>query len=462
MLNHYLSLFFFSFFFLISPLLGALKFEEILKGVVIISGIVEPQAYLGFSSKSNFPEAYRWHFQKDGASGFVIEYMDKTLVISNSHVVELFKRYSGNRLAVVTIDGNVIFCNLLGGDSFYDIAVLEVPQNSLSFVKPLPFRPSSNPLTLGEDVFAIGHPLLKDGNFQFTITKGIVSGLNRRVELPTSRFNLIQHTARLASGNSGGPLIDANGFVCGINTLGSVSVDFINYAIDINFLLSILPELLSHGTIQRAYLGLEFSSLQIADENSFKKTFKIVVSDILKNSPVANYFKPNDEIVAINNSKITDIYDLIEALETIKPNSQCSFTVLRGNKPLNFTFVAKKIDDDDFKEISNFILSNYADFSFKFHDNKPFITEKKIAKPINFASFYGRLFKVENVSDLGKILKNALLSGSVSVFSLPEGVNPFELESSTDDFLQILRNLFDLYSNVYEIEFGEPNSIYIY
>jgi serine protease Do len=177
-------------------------------------------------------------------SGFIIN--EDGLVLTNSHVV------FGSRAVSVTLDnGDTAPAQLLGADPILDIAVLRTPELPKGY--PIAKLADSDALKVGEEVVAIGNPL----GLEQTITRGIVSGINRI--LPTSPMSLtvpmIQTDTAINPGNSGGPLLNLCGEVIGINTATLMGVENIGFAISINIAKQVVPQLVKHGRVIRPWLG---------------------------------------------------------------------------------------------------------------------------------------------------------------------------------------------------------------
>lgn len=178
-------------------------------------------------------------------SGFIIS--DDGLVLTNSHVV-----FDRQAITVIMDDGRRVKATLLGADPIYDIAVLHIPVVRKETPKAL--LGDSDMVRIGEDVVAIGNPLA----LEQTLTRGVVSGLNRFV--PDSPFSLslplIQTDAPINPGNSGGPLINRCGEAIGINTLMVSDAQNIGFAIPINIAKQVTPQLVEHGRIIRPWFGI--------------------------------------------------------------------------------------------------------------------------------------------------------------------------------------------------------------
>ena len=202
---------------------------------------------------------FRWFFgeppkpQPETAlgSGFVIEYQGKKYVLTNNHVVE-----GAQEVRVISQDGKTRRAKVLGTDEMLDVAVLEVEG-----AQELPAAPigDSDALQVGDWVIAIGNPL----GFDYTVTLGIVSALNRDVPRPdgTGYFHrMIQTDAAINPGNSGGPLLDSAGRLIGVNTAifsPSGAYAGIGFAIPVDTVNRIVPQLIAYGRYLEPSLGIQ-------------------------------------------------------------------------------------------------------------------------------------------------------------------------------------------------------------
>jgi S1-C subfamily serine protease len=187
-------------------------------------------------------------------SGFFIS--DDGLLLTNAHVV-----FDRQAITVFMDDGRRVGAELLGADPIYDLAVLRVPvaRNEI----PKVILGDSDRVRIGEDVVAIGNPLA----LEQTLTRGVVSGLNRFV--PDSPFSLalplIQTDAPINPGNSGGPLFNRCGEAIGINTLTVSDAQNIGFAIPVNIAKQVVPQLVAYGRIIRPWFGMSVKPISRQD-----------------------------------------------------------------------------------------------------------------------------------------------------------------------------------------------------
>ena len=166
-------------------------------------------------------------------------------VLTNNHVVE-----GGAELEVVMTDGRTFAAQIVGTDPPTDLAVIRISDGSL----PTAELGDSEALRVGQLVIAIGNPL----GFQSTVSAGVISALGRSLRSQSGRLidNVIQTDVALNPGNSGGPLVDSRGRVIGINTAMIFMAQGISFAVPINTVRWVVSELVMHGKVRRAYLGI--------------------------------------------------------------------------------------------------------------------------------------------------------------------------------------------------------------
>ena len=273
-------------------------------------------------------------------SGFI--WSKEGYVITNSHVVE------GANSVSVGLGGNLTYpAKLIGLARSLDIAVLKIdaPPEQLH---PLP-RGDSSTLQVGQKVLAIGNPFGLD----FTLTTGIISALGREITSPNGRRirGVIQTDAAINPGNSGGPLLDSTGRVIGINTAiigpggGSAGIGF---AVPINSVSKVVPQLIRFGRIIRPTLGIGVAMDRSARELGIKG---VIVLNVQRGGPANSVgilgvrrardgrLIMGDVIVGINDAKVGGWDDLLNALEQFQPGDEVTVHTDRRGKPMKFRVV---------------------------------------------------------------------------------------------------------------------------
>lgn len=246
-------------------------------------------------------------------SGFVYKTDDKYgYILTNYHVIE-----SGKKFRVTFNDGTEIDAEYVNGDEYYDIAILKISKDKVKNVATIG---DSSTLELGDTVFTVGAPLGKD--YMGTITKGIVSGINRMVSVSLTSgsylMEVIQTDASINSGNSGGPICNIKGEVIGITSsklIGS-GVEGMGFAIPMNSVMEIISSIEGGKGIVRPYVGVQLVDLS----NTFALqyyynikigsdvTFGAVLNYVEENKPAAKAgLKVGDVIVELDGEKVEDV-----------------------------------------------------------------------------------------------------------------------------------------------------------
>jgi serine protease Do len=197
------------------------------------------------------------------------------LVLTNAHVVD-----RGARFRVQLLDGRELSARVLGSDASTDLAVLQVETR-----ERLPFLPlgRSDDLMIGETVIAIGNPF----GLAHTVTTGVVSALHRRIgDARRALFDVVQTDASINPGNSGGPLINIQGQLVGVNTaiLGDRNAG-IGFAIPIDRARRVAEELVRHGEVREAWLGVTFDDEPLRSDLIGDARVRVVVKGVAVGSP---------------------------------------------------------------------------------------------------------------------------------------------------------------------------------
>ncbi|HVX99927.1 MAG TPA: trypsin-like peptidase domain-containing protein, partial [Pseudorhodoplanes sp.] len=231
------------------------------------------------------------------------------LVLTNSHVVD-----GAHELRLVDSEGRAIEARPLGEDSDTDLALLRVTS-----ARDLPTARlgDSKSLRRGQLVVAIGNPL----GFESTVTAGVISALGRSIRARTGRLieDVIQTDAALNPGNSGGPLVSSRGEVIGINTAVIMGAQGICFAIASNTAQYVLSELILHGRVRRAYIGVSAQTVPVPRRFALKhgigNRLGAMIANIEEKSPAAaGGLQPRDIVVSLDGESVTGIDDMIRLL----------------------------------------------------------------------------------------------------------------------------------------------------
>lgn len=268
-------------------------------------------------------DVYHGERGKTGSGSGVVLSPDG-LILTNSHVVQGAKRAD-----VTVIDGRIFSGRVLGDDPDTDLALVRIDEDA---VLPAAKLGDSKRLKPGEIAIAIGNPL----GFDASVTAGVISALGRSLRSKSGRLieDVIQTDAALNPGNSGGPLVSSQGLVIGINTAIISGAQGICFAVASNTASFVLGELIAHGRVRRAYLGIGAGTVplprRIALRLGLTQKMGAVISAVEPASPADHAgLLTGDILLAIDGLPITGADDLMRLLDAEKVNRSIPFDVLR-------------------------------------------------------------------------------------------------------------------------------------
>lgn len=275
--------------------------------------------------------------QQSQGSGFIIE--ADGYVLTNAHVI------SGmSRIVVTTKDGEEYPAEVIGRDEHTDIALLKIESD-----EPFPIVAigDSDTVQVGQWVAAIGSPYGLD----YTVTAGIISALRRR--LPSDRYvPFIQTDAAVNPGNSGGPLMDLQGNVIGINSqIVSPVQAFVgaSFAIPINVAMDIQARLRSGGEIRRGWLGVHFASVSDATAEAYglDATTGVLVNQVAKDSPAERAGLENGDIILEVDGMAADADGLALMIGSFEPGTKIVLSIWRDGEELEIAAELGSLDGED-------------------------------------------------------------------------------------------------------------------
>jgi S1-C subfamily serine protease len=244
-------------------------------------------------------------------------------ILTNHHVVQ-----GAKTLTVVVPDGSDLSTRVIGVDPPTDLAVIRAESSGLPYAS---FADSSQ-LRVGQLVIALGNPF----GFPSTVSTGVISSLGRSLRSREGRLidNIIQHTAPLNPGNSGGPLVDSRGRIIGINTAIIAIAQGIGFSIPSNTAKWVVSQLLTHGRVRRAFLGIAGRSRPLGRRtvryHHLPREQAVAVVSVEPGSPAARAdLHLGDLLVAINDQPISSVDDLYRHLADCAVGRAVTLTVVR-------------------------------------------------------------------------------------------------------------------------------------
>lgn len=260
-------------------------------------------AVVGITNKAIARDFFDRTFETSGVGSGVI-FKSDGYIITNNHVI------AGAKEIIVSLsDGNTVNGTLIGTDEMTDIAVVKVEAKDL----PVAELGDSDEVVVGEPAIAIGNPMGLE--FQGSVTVGVISALNRTLDLNDRRVKLFQTDAAISPGNSGGALVNADGEVIGINSakLATTGVEGMGFAIPINTVKAIVAELMDKGYVARPYLGVTIFDKPTAARYGYQLSIDkgVYVFQVGLDSPAGRAgFQRGDIILSIDGKEVNSVTDV--------------------------------------------------------------------------------------------------------------------------------------------------------
>jgi putative serine protease PepD len=284
-------------------------------------------------------------------SGVIIS--EDGLVLTNNHVAAIADGRSG-QLSVTLADGTTTAAEIVGRDPLTDLAVVQLDEENLGDLTPASLGSSAD-LVVGDTVLAVGSPLGLEGS----VTSGIVSALNRPITLsgaptlrgepsPAAVIDAIQTDAAVNPGNSGGPLVNADGEVVGINTAiaslagasggpsGSIGLGF---AIPIDEAQRIVDQLVEEGEVTHAYMGVQLADQAPVRQGRGEEGAQgAVIVAVEPDGPADDAgLREGDIVTAVDGEAVEDAAALTAAVRSHAPGDEINVTVDRDGEEQTFT-----------------------------------------------------------------------------------------------------------------------------
>ena len=300
-------------------------------GAVELVGPAVVSIYVGRDSGS----AQSSGRERGGAGSGVVVTPDG-YILTNEHVVQQVEE-----ARVAFVDGRSVPAVVVGRDPATDLAVLRAQTTALPYAR----LATTKPLRVGQLVVAVGNPL----GFESTVSAGVVSALGRSLRSRQGRLieGIVQHTAALNPGNSGGPLLDAQGRVVGINTAIIAMAQGIGFSVPANTAQWVLTEILTQGRVRRAYLGISVRDRPI--DLRLVRALGLVVTrgiDVMgrddSGPAVESDLRPGDLIVGVNEMPVDGVDALHRYLSRWIVGSPLTLDVVRRTRSLKIQLTPRE------------------------------------------------------------------------------------------------------------------------
>lgn len=260
------------------------------------------------------------------ATGTGVVFSDGGYIVTNCHLVE-----DAKEITVMLSDDRSFIARVVGADDVSDLAVLYIDAQELTAAE----FGDSDSLQVGDDVVAIGDPLGVE--LRGTMTDGIISAINRDITVEGRSMTLIQTTAALNSGNSGGPLINCYGQVIGINTMKIINeagVEGLGFAIPSVTVKEIVDQLIEKGFVSgRPTMGLSCEELNSTYRHYYRLPDGLYITAVTKESPAANAgISQGDMLLSMDGQATTDLETLYSLLYSHDVGDSVTLVIYRGGR----------------------------------------------------------------------------------------------------------------------------------
>ena len=270
------------------------------------------------------------------SSGSGVILSEEGYIVTNAHVVA-----GSQSIRVLLTDGRSLDASLVGTDSISDLAVLHVAASNLKAAA----LGDSSVLRVGDTVVAIGDPLGIE--LRGTMTDGIISAINRDIDVGGRTMSLIQTNAALNSGNSGGPLINCYGQVVGINTMkmgdsmSTAGVEGLGFAIPSTTVQEIVNQLISQGYVSgRPSLGITGEAISARYQIYYRLPSGLYITDVEPNSSADEVgIQPGDILISLNDVSISGSDSLSAQLFSYEPGDKVTAIIYRAGRKYSVTLI---------------------------------------------------------------------------------------------------------------------------
>lgn len=294
-------------------------------------------AVVGITNKAYARDYFNRKVLVEQGTGSGVIFDSRGYIATNNHVVE-----NAQEILVSLADGRVLNGKVLGADPVTDLAVVKVEIGDL----PVALLGDSDNLLVGEPAIAIGNPLGLE--FKGSVTAGVISALNRSIEIGERKFKLIQTDAAINPGNSGGALVNADGVVVGINSakISIAGVEGIGFSIPINTARPILQSLIEKGHVIRPYLGVGIIDRNTAAAYGYEFNIEkgIYLVKIAKTGPAGKAgLTEGDIILKVAGMDINSVADLRAAVDAQAVGSKIDVSIIRGGNQKNVSVLLEEM-----------------------------------------------------------------------------------------------------------------------
>ncbi len=306
----------------------------------------------GFGDIFGFGDGYESQIPQENpvGTGTGVVFSEDGYIVTNAHVI--YDSQSGMGLAKnieVLVEDDTYTAEVIGYDVDCDLAVVKINAEGLISAE----FGNSDKLNLGEDVTAIGNPLGLD--LMNTVTKGIVSGLNRNITINDKSMSLIQTDTAINEGNSGGPLINKYGQVIGINSskmsssgLGGASIEGICFAIPSNKVVSVMDDFMNYGYVKgKPQLGISCRDVTAEISQMYDMPLGVYVVEVTEGSAAEKAgLKKSDIITAVDDVKVETAAELTAQKNLHVAGDEIELTYMRNGEEMTATLILDEMTEN--------------------------------------------------------------------------------------------------------------------
>ena len=297
-------------------------------------------AVVGIVNKAYARDLYNHKVLTEQGSGSGVIVNSNGYIATNYHVVA-----NAQELSVSMADGRTFTGKVVGVDQPTDLAVVKIDAEEL----PAAVLGDSDALLVGEPAIAIGNPLGLE--FRGSVTVGVISALNRSIDIGERRFKLIQTDAAINPGNSGGALVNADGVVVGINSakISVEGVEGIGFAIPTNTARPIIQSIIEKGKVVRPYLGVSIIDQNTAPRYGYVLNIDkgVYVAAIAANGPAAKAnIRQGDVIVKVGGKDANSLVDVRAAIDAQAIGDRVEVVLERDGKAVTVNVVLEEMPSE--------------------------------------------------------------------------------------------------------------------
>ena len=295
---------------------------------------------VGITNKAVARDWFNNPVETEGVGSGVIFRKDG-YIVTNNHVID-----GAKELIVSLADGRSLKGKVVGADALTDLAVVKVNANDL----PEAVFGDSDKIVVGEPAIAIGNPMGLE--FQGSVTSGVISALNRTLDISDRRVKLLQTDAAISPGNSGGALVNADGQVIGINSakVAASGVEGMGFAIPINTVRTVVEELMDKGYVARPYLGVSVFDPNTAARYGYQLNIDkgVFIFKVTLNGPCGKAgLQRGDIILKVDDKEVNTVSELRAAVGEHKIGETVKITYDRNGSEDTADVTLEEIPQDN-------------------------------------------------------------------------------------------------------------------